>query len=127
MTNTQHEQLFTELTPAEAAVIEGGDSVINSTVNFDFALDSRKFSVTAGDPRVTLRVGALTARGDDGLFRATLKRVLPGGGTVSVAGATVFGNSLVNFGRQSAGQYLIQFTDKKDGRYVKAPAQIAVF
>jgi hypothetical protein len=41
MKDTQYEQLFTELTSAEAEILEGGVLVFSSTVNFDRSLLSR--------------------------------------------------------------------------------------
>ncbi|RUR72215.1 hypothetical protein ACF3DV_23710 [Chlorogloeopsis fritschii PCC 9212] len=125
MNEFQNEQLFTELNSAEASVIEGGASVINSNINFDFALDSRQFAVTAADPRVSLRIGSLTSRGDDGVFTAALKRRTKIG-TTTVGKANVSSNSFVNFGSQKPGNYFIQFTDKKDGKRVVGPIQIVV-
>jgi hypothetical protein len=125
MKEFQNEQLFTELTPVEAAVIQGGDSVIRTSLNFDYKLDSRLFAVTQADPRVSLRIGSLTSGGDDGVFTANLKRrtVL---GTTTVGKVNVSSGSNVNFGSQKPGNYLIQFTDKRDGKRVVGPITIGV-
>lgn len=125
MKDFQHEQLFTELTPAEAAIIEGGLSVINSTIDFDFSLRSRNFAVTKTDPGVALAIGRLTKGGDDGRFVATLKKDVFGPDP-TISSATVFSNSSVSFGKQAEGNYYIQFTDKKDGKNVTGPIAIAV-
>lgn len=126
MKDNQQEQLFAELTPAEAAVVSGGDTRIDITLDFDFALDSRKFAVTEGDAEVTLSIGSLTSKGDDGVFTAALKRVRSGGTTTTVAKSNFSSGSSTNFGRQAAGNYLIQFTDKKDNKRVVGPASIIV-
>ncbi len=47
MKNNQHEQLLTELTPAEAAVFEGGKGFTES-VNFYTSTNTQKFTVSAG-------------------------------------------------------------------------------
>jgi hypothetical protein len=48
MKDNQHEQLFTELTSEEAAVVEGGALVLSTTVNFDTLLYSRPFRNNVG-------------------------------------------------------------------------------
>ena len=72
MKDFQHEQLFTELTSEEAAVIEGGKQVIDSTVDFDSYLLSRPFNVPNGQD---VFLGAYVTGGDDGRYSAQLLRV----------------------------------------------------
>ena len=48
MKNNQHEQLFTELTPEEAAVVEGGRANFTEHVSFDVTDQTRSFTVSPG-------------------------------------------------------------------------------
>jgi hypothetical protein len=48
MKNNQHEQLFTELTAVEAAVVEGGRANFTEFVSFDATDQTRRFRVSPG-------------------------------------------------------------------------------
>jgi hypothetical protein len=48
MKNNQHEQLFTELTAVEAAVVEGGRANFTEFVSFDVTDQTRRFTVSPG-------------------------------------------------------------------------------
>jgi hypothetical protein len=121
MKDFQHEQLFTELTLAEASVIEGGAVLVDSSVNFDSALDSRTFT-TKGLGTIKLSFDDIISTGD-GQFTAGLVRVLPGRDrpqgrrTVNISPS---GANPVQWNNQPAGTYRILFRDQKDNRFVNA-------
>jgi hypothetical protein len=48
MKDNQHEQLFTELTAVEAAVVEGGRANFTEYVSFDDRDQTRSFTVSSG-------------------------------------------------------------------------------
>jgi hypothetical protein len=119
MKDNQHEQLFTELTSAEAAVIEGGAEFFGSSVRFDQSLDSRVFDAPAGNFR--LRLTNVRDRGD-GSFNVGLVQVKtfydePKGRR---AVATRNGSSTDRWDNQPAGRYKLLFRDQRDNRFVDA-------
>lgn len=72
MKDNQHEQLFTELTSAEAEIIEGGRLAFMSNVSFNFSQFSQTFTVPNGDD---VLLGAHVSGGDDGRYVAYLINV----------------------------------------------------
>ena len=115
MKDNQYEQLFTELTSAEAEILEGGVLVFQSSVSFDTSLLSRTFTVPNGHD---VFLGANVRGGDDGRYSAQLIRVdtQPDQNrqprTLSVgADSTIWRN-------QPGGTYRIAFRDRADGRVV---------
>ena len=59
MKNNQHEQLFTELTAVEAAVVEGGRANFTERVVFDDTDQTRRFRVSPGG---TIRLNTANIR-----------------------------------------------------------------
>jgi len=121
MKDNQHEQLFTELTPAEAEIIEGGES-FTSTVDFDTYLLSRPFSVPNGQD---VFLGANVRGGDNGRYSARLLRVDTqpdqGRGTRTL---TVGSDSTI-WRNQPGGRYRIAFRDRADGRFIRGSVRVA--
>ncbi len=120
MQDFQHEQLFTELTSAEAEIIEGGVQVIDSSVDFDSYLLSRPFSVPNGKD---VYLGA-NVRGGDGQYTAQLLRVDTQPDQSRATRTLTAGSDSTIWRNQPGGTYRIAFRDQADGRFVRGPIRV---
>lgn len=121
MKDNQHEQLFTELTSAEAEIIEGGLKVIDSSVDFDSYLLSRTFSVPNGQD---VFLGANVSGGDNSLYSAQLIRVDTQPDQNRETRTLTVGSDSTIWRNQPGGQYRIAFRDKADGRFIRGPIRV---
>lgn len=121
MQDFQHKQLFTELTSAEAEIIEGGTQVISSSVDFDSYLLSRPFNVQNGQD---VYLGANVSGGDDGRYSAQLLRVDTQPDQSRGTRTLTVGSDSTTWRNQPAGQYRIAFRDKADGKFIRGPIRV---
>ena len=130
LVKNQSEQLFTELKPEEASVIEGGGLLFASSIHFDTRLTSRQFTNAVGS---TIQVN-LATRGTGKsnpwnlMYDVTLQRFQNGGWT----NASTFKNLLINgsaklrwSGLRVGDKLRLVFNDQADGKFVTG--NIAVY
>jgi hypothetical protein len=120
MKDNQHEQLFTELIPAEAEIIKGGTKVISSSVDFDSYLLSRPFRVPNGQD---VYLGA-NVWGGDGRYTAQLLRVDTQPDQNKGTRTLTVGSDSTIWRNQPGGTYRIAFRDQADGRFVRGPIRV---
>ncbi len=123
MKDNQHEQLFTELTSAEAAAVEGG-AYFNSTVAFDADLYSRTFYVKPG--------GNIFLSANTSNSRSTPANKLY---SVSVYNTDTYqetspkflsvGNDSESWRGMRGGNYKLHFTDTADGNAVEGSVLVS--
>lgn len=113
MKDNQHEQLFTELTPAEAAVVEGGATFVSS-VDFDDIETSLRFNVRAGGT-ITLRSSTKNSRSirRNPEFGAVIINLASGNKSSKVV--KVGSNVTTKWTNVRGGDYVIEFRDTRDG------------
>jgi hypothetical protein len=121
MKDTQYEQLFTELTSAEAEIIEGGVLVFSSNVNFDSSLLSRTFTVPNGHD---VWLGANVSGGDDGQYSAQLIRVDTQPDQNRAKRTLRVGSANTQWRDQPGGTYRIAFSDRADGRFIRGSISV---
>ncbi|MCC5626992.1 hypothetical protein LC613_01850 [Nostoc sphaeroides CHAB 2801] len=112
MKDNQHEQLFTELTPEAAAVVEGGGS-FKSTVNFDTFLTSRSFNVRSGGT-IKLITDTKSARSNQS-FGVIIRNVNTNNSNGKLASV---GKDTTTWTNIRGGKYVIDFRDDKDRVFV---------
>ncbi len=123
MKNNQHEQLFTELTPAEAAVVEGGGSFY-SIVDFDYTQSTKSFFVKPGGT-INLISNTFNSSKSDSqnpTFYAIIRNVDTG--NTNKKGAYV-GLDTTTWTDVRGGNYVIDFRDLKDGNYVYGDVKVS--
>jgi hypothetical protein len=122
--DNQHEQLFTELTPAEAAVVEGGGS-FSSSVFFDDKETTRSFNVRAG--------GSIILSSDthndyygwsrfNPSFYAAIRNVNTDNKNEK---AVDVGKRTTTWTNVRGGTYVIDFRDLRDNIYVHGPITVS--
>ena len=116
MKNNQHEQLLTELTPAEAAVFEGGKGFTES-VNFNKSINTQKFTVSAGATIELYTHTYSTAPAVDVLqgFDVDIRNVNTGH---NVAKPVRVGNATTTWTNVRAGTYVIDLKNRDTDSYV---------
>lgn len=118
MKDFQHEQLFTELTAAEAAAVEGGAS-FNSTVNFDTFLTSRVFNVRPGGTiKLTSDTKSASSNPDFGAIIRNVNTNNSNGKIVNVGKDTTTWTDI------RGGRYVIDFRDDKDDVFVTGKIRV---
>ena len=109
MKNNQHEQLLTELTPAEAAVFEGGKG-FSEPVDFYTSKTTQKFTVSAG---ATIELDTHTSSTAPGGvlygFDVDIRNVNTGH---NVAKAVSVGNATTTWTNVRAGTYVIDLKNR---------------
>lgn len=120
MKDNQHEQLFTELTAAEAEIIKGGELVFSSSVDFDSYLLSRPFNVRNGQD---VYLGA-NVSGGDGQYTAQLLRVDTQPDQNKGTRTLTNGQDNTTWRNQPGGTYRIAFRDKADGKFIRGPIRV---
>ncbi|MBW4499848.1 MAG: hypothetical protein KME57_09835 [Scytonema hyalinum WJT4-NPBG1] len=118
MKDNQHEQLFTELTSAEAAAVEGGGS-FNSTVNFDTFLTTRVFNVRPGGT-IKLTSNTKSAKSNPD-FGAIIRNVDTNNSNGKIASV---GKDTTTWTDIRGGRYVIDFRDDKDGVFVTGDIRV---
>ena len=117
MKDNQHEQLFIELTPVEAAVVEGGKSFSESAL-FDYRQTTQQFEVKPGG---TIELNTNTANYIFGsatfnpTFYAAIRNVKTGNKNEKVARV---GKDTTKWTNVRGGTYVIDFRDRKDDTVV---------
>jgi hypothetical protein len=117
MKDNQHEQLFTELTPAEGAVVEGGKS-FTADIILDDKFTTQQFQVSPG---ATIKLDSLTNNFEKPIssnpnFSAIIRNVNTGRTTPP---KTVnVGKDTTTWTNLRGGTYAIDFRDSKDNIYV---------
>jgi len=124
MKDNQHEQLFTELTPAEAAVVDGGD-VFSENLFFDQSESTRTFTNVKSGGIIELATDTYNYpfSASNPNFKATLKNLTTGKTyprTLKVGKASA---KWTNIGGGS-NRYVINFTDSNDNIYVGGTAAV---
>jgi hypothetical protein len=116
MKDNQHEQLFTELTHAEAAVVEGGGSFTGS-VDFDYKQTTRSFYVRPGGTinLISHTANDLKSDSQNPTFYAAIRNVATGNKNEKVA---TVGLDTTSWTGVRGGNYVIDFRDLKDYNYV---------
>ncbi|MEI2582674.1 hypothetical protein [Scytonema sp. PRP1] len=118
MKDFQQEQLFTELTAAEAAVVEGGGS-FESTIKFDTFLTTREFYVQPGGTiKLTSNTKSATDNPSFGAIIRNVKTNNSNGKIVSVGKDTTTWTDI------RGGNYVIDFRDDKDGVFVTGDIRV---
>ncbi|MEC4819101.1 MAG: hypothetical protein SAK29_38385 [Scytonema sp. PMC 1069.18] len=112
----QHEQLFTELTPTEAAVVEGGKGFAE-TVYFDASDSTRSFTVSDGGT-IELFTNTYNIGGSNPTFYAAIRTVSTGRKNEK---AVSVGNDTTRWTNVKGGTYVIDFRDREDNIYVYGP------
>jgi hypothetical protein len=120
MKDFQHEQLLCELTPTEAAVVEGGKGFTES-VFFDSYLLSRPFNVPNGQD---VYLGANVSGGDDGRYSAQLLRVDTQPDQNRQPITLTVGSDRAIWRNQPGGQYRIAFRDRADGLFIRGSVRV---
>jgi hypothetical protein len=123
MKNNQHEQLFTELTPAEGAVVEGGGSFY-STVDFDYTQRTQSFFVKPGGTinLISNTFNSPKSNSQNPTFYAAIKNVNTGNKNEKVADVGLDTTTWTNV---RGGNYVIEFRDLKDGNYVYGDVKVS--
>lgn len=122
MQDFQHEQLFTDLTSEEAAVVEGGALVLNTSVDFDTLLYSRSFKNNVGskiEADLSTR-GTGASNPSNTSYNVTLQR-LTGGRYQDIRSATapINGSKNIVWSGLGTGDTLrLRFDDQKDGKRI---------
>ena len=116
MKDNQHEQLLTELTPAEGAVVEGGKGFADD-IFFDASETTRKFTVSAGGT-IELFTNTTNYGGSNPTFYAAIRNVNTGNKNEKVVSV---GNDTTTWTDVRGGTYVIDFRDSADDIYVAGP------
>jgi hypothetical protein len=112
--NNLNEDLFTELTPAESAVLEGGASFTDDNLAFDAYHQTKRFNVSS-DATITL---GSNIKGEAGThFFATVYN--PDTGKSAGTKTVYFGEEKTYWTNMKADDYIIQLTDEKDHKLAK--------
>jgi ABC-type uncharacterized transport system substrate-binding protein len=121
MKDNQHEQLFTELTSAEAAIVEGGKR-LDDYLLFDDRETTQPFTVRP-DSTVKLDTDTfnLPSSAFNPTFYAAIRNVKSGNKVEKVARV---GKNTTTWTHMKAGTYVIDFRDKADGTLVAGPATV---
>jgi hypothetical protein len=114
MKDNQCEQLFTDLTPEAAAVVEGGGS-FSSNINFDSYLSTRSFYVRPGGSIALL---SRTKSSRDNLFFNAAVRNVNTGNSTPPKSVRVGNGIITRWTGMRGGTYKIDLTDTKDNIYV---------
>jgi hypothetical protein len=109
-----------ELTPTEAAVVEGGKGFTES-VFFDSYLLSRPFNVPNGQD---VYLGANVSGGDDGRYSAQLLRVDTQPDQNRQPITLTVGSDRAIWRNQPGGQYRIAFRDRADGLFIRGSVRV---
>ncbi|WP_026734196.1 hypothetical protein [Fischerella sp. PCC 9605] len=120
MKDNQHEQLFTELTPEEAAVIEGSGAFVED-IRFDTYDTTRSFYVPPGGDII---LTSTTQSGKNNrLFTASIRNLK----TNNTNAKTVrVGRGIrTEWKGVRGGNYKIDFRDTKDGVFVSGRANVS--
>lgn len=114
MNNTQHEQLFTDLTPTQAAVVEGGAvKTFGEAVDFDFFRSTRSFKVRPGGS-ITLASSTRSAPSNPS-FDVAVRNVKTGKSTPAERVPNRINRVSTGWTNMRGGTYKIDFVDTKDG------------
>jgi nickel-dependent lactate racemase len=122
--DNQHEQLFTELTPAEAAVVEGGGS-FTDTVYFDEKQTTQRFSVRPGGSIILSSNTHNDYYGSSTInptFYAAIRNVNTGNKNEKVVDV---GADTTTWTNVIGGTYVIDFRDLNDEIYVHGPVTVS--
>jgi hypothetical protein len=123
LTNSLNEQLLTELTPKEAAVIEGG-AYFNSTVNFDSYLPSRTFNVKPGG-NIFLYASTKNdpSSANNSIYSVRVFNTKTGASTKKKY--LKVGGDSESWRGMRGGSYKLIFEDDKDSVFVKGPISVS--
>lgn len=121
--DNQHEQLFTELTAAEAAVVEGGGSFY-SDVDFDYKQSTRSFFVKPGGTinLISNTYNSSKTFTQNPTFYATIRNVDTDATNQKDA---YVGLDTTTWTNVRGGNYVIDFRDLKDGNYVFGDVKVS--
>jgi hypothetical protein len=125
MKDNQHEQLFTELTPAEAAGVDGG-GVFLDYLDFDKSESTRTFTNVKSGGVIELATDTYNDPyfASNPTFNATLKNLTTGKTyprELKVGKATAKWTNI----RGGSDKYVINFTDRDDNIYVVGTAAVS--
>ena len=128
MKDNQHEQLFTELTAAEAAVVEGGTLLFDTTVNFDTLLYSRPFKNNVGSKIETdlITRGTGATNPSNKTYDITLQR-LTGGKYQDIKHNTTLIDGAANIvwsGLNPGDNLRLRFNDQEDGKKITGSLKV---
>jgi hypothetical protein len=125
LTNNLNEQLFTELTPEESAVIGGGKLIKTGNVNFDYLVNTKTFKNNIGTKiqvnTNTRSGGKLLFNGSNKLWGLRLQRANKNGTYTTVGSQLLLFNGkqkALFTGLATGGTYRLQFFDDRDGKKV---------
>ncbi len=123
MKDNQHEQLFTELTPAEGAVVEGGGN-FREYLSFDDKFTTDPFQVSPG---ATIILDSNTDNLSDisnPTFSANIRNVNTGR-TTPLKSVRVGSGITTTWTNVRGGTYVIDLKDSKDKNYVRGYIDVA--
>ncbi|KYC41098.1 hypothetical protein WA1_23575 [Scytonema hofmannii PCC 7110] len=122
MKDNQYEQLFTELTPVEAAVVEGGKD-FRGTLNFDEDQKTGRFKVS---PNATIKLFTNTYNSggrssDNPDFYAAIRNVDTNNKNEKLVSV---GEDTTTWTNVRGGTYVIDFRDRADRIYVAGEIKV---
>ena len=123
LTNNQNEQLFTELTSEEAAVVEGG-AYFKSSVNFDRYLRSRKFYVKPGG-NIFLNASTRNSPSSAKNTVYTVSVLNTNTGASTQPKSLKVGNDSERWRGMRGGYYRLIFKDTRDSVFVKGSVLVS--
>jgi len=122
MKNNQHEQLFTELTAVEAAVVEGGRANFTEFVSFDYFDQTQSFTVSRGGT-VTLNTANLRNPQRPDSFVASLYNLRTGNANDKPVDFGQTGTQWTGV-RGGTDRYVIRFYDNYDGYVARGNVRV---
>jgi hypothetical protein len=117
LTNNLNEQLFADLKPEEASVVEGG-AYFKTTVDFDESLPSRPFYVRPGG-NIFLSAFTKNSRSSSPNRFYSVKVVNTNTGRSTPLKYLKVGNDSESWRGMRGGTYKLLFEDKRDGNDVE--------
>ena len=124
LTNNLNKQLFTDLTPEQASVVEGGAKLFETSIDFDFYLTSRTFKNNRGSKIETLletqSTGSNFLNRNNKEYNVLLQRLTKGNfKTIAKSTAPIDGNKSITWTNLNRGDKLrLAFTDAEDGKRI---------
>jgi len=123
MKNNQHEQLFTELTAVEAAVVEGGRANFTERVFFDDFHQTQSFTVSPGGT-ITLNTANLRNPQRSDFFWASIYNSRTGNENTKRVFYGRRPNTVWTDVRGGTDRYVIKFYDERDGYFASGNVKV---
>ena len=124
MKNNQHEQLFTELTAVEAAVVEGGRANFTESVRFDDFDQTQSFTVSPGG---TIRLNTANIRNpspSQKYFTVSITNLRTGNQNPKSVEYGRTTDTVWTDVRGGTDRYVIKFYDERDGYFASGNVKV---